>query len=355
MARCQFMLLAAAIAVFAFAASPTSALIEGPGVYYGFELPEPFYNYWNYTSDVKHMAEAMVKNDFATAAQIYTKGKNNRRNETHMRTMEEGAVRNRSGENFFDMYSAFFNSITYLKDLVDPPLYGNGSFAGACCGERAAAVEIYNRLWLVMYAQHEVDAGVRIPAADEATHGFAVVASPVDMADNYWEWISRYSAKACLRPMRDPITRERFAATMIAYRNGFSAMFDALNVDTPAAGAIAAAYKALYDQVTVQFMQVLLVEAKLTVFSPAKDANACNKACLRPAHKAAVDAAWKALGPLVARSNAKSSIAAVTKLLATFPGKRWKVAQQKQLKLHVSRIAVSLGIDFKSQVYKCAV
>jgi hypothetical protein len=52
--------------------------------------------------------------------------------------------------------------------LCSPPLYGNGSFAGACCGERAAAVEIYNRLWLVMYAQHEVDAGVKIPAAGEA-------------------------------------------------------------------------------------------------------------------------------------------------------------------------------------------
>lgn len=52
--------------------------------------------------------------------------------------------------------------------LHSPPLNGEGAFAGACCGERAGAVEIYNRLWLVMYAQHEVDAGVRDSAAGES-------------------------------------------------------------------------------------------------------------------------------------------------------------------------------------------
>lgn len=53
---------------------------------------------------------------------------------------------------------------------------------------------------------------------DEATHGFAVVASPVDQAFNYWEWIEGYSTKACLRKRRDRVTKNFYAATNIAYR-----------------------------------------------------------------------------------------------------------------------------------------
>jgi hypothetical protein len=59
--------------------------------------------------------------------------------------------------------------------VCSPPLYGNGSFAGACCGERAAAVDIYTRLWLVMYAQHEVDAGVKIPAAGKCSGCYSLI------------------------------------------------------------------------------------------------------------------------------------------------------------------------------------
>lgn len=43
-----------AVAVFGCAYS-ADAYIEGPGVYYGLELPEAFYNYWNYTTDIKQM------------------------------------------------------------------------------------------------------------------------------------------------------------------------------------------------------------------------------------------------------------------------------------------------------------
>ncbi|KAF6266116.1 hypothetical protein COO60DRAFT_1676505 [Scenedesmus sp. NREL 46B-D3] len=354
MARCQIMLLAAAIVLFAFAASPASAeLIDGPGTYYGFDLPEPFYNYWNYTSDIKDMSAAMAKNDFVDAADIWNNGRNGRRSETVMRTWLAGATADRTGE-------------------ACPPLNGEGAFAGACCGERAGAVEIYNRLWLVMYAQHEVDAGVRDSAAgesaiqedamqavrmDEATHGFAVVASPVDQAFNYWEWIEGYSTKACLRKRRDRVTKNFYAATNIAYRDGFSAMFDALNVEMPPpdASAIDAAQKALADQVMVQFMTVMLVEARLTVYSPPSSANACNAACLRPSHKAAVDAAWKALGPLVHRSSDKASIAAVDRLLATTPGKKWLARKQALLKTHLARIAASFDINFKKDVYNCRI
>jgi hypothetical protein len=62
---------------------------------------------------------AMAKNDFATAANIFTQGKNNRRNETAMRTMESGATRDRTNETWFDMYNAFFKSVTYLKDMIE--------------------------------------------------------------------------------------------------------------------------------------------------------------------------------------------------------------------------------------------
>jgi hypothetical protein len=59
---------------------------------------------------------------------------------------------------------------------------------------------------------------VLFAAADEATHGFAVVSSPVDQADNYWEWIERYSSQACLRKVKDAVTGKFYAATNIAYR-----------------------------------------------------------------------------------------------------------------------------------------
>uniref|UniRef100_A0A383VTM6 Uncharacterized protein n=1 Tax=Tetradesmus obliquus TaxID=3088 RepID=A0A383VTM6_TETOB len=353
------MILAASIVLCAFAVSSASAQsIDGPGTYYGFDLPEPFYNYWNYTSDVKDMSAAMASNNFAAAADIWTNGKNNRRNATHMRVMQDGAVRDRTNETWFDMYRSFFKSVTYLKDLIDPPLYGNGSFAGACCGERAAAVDIYNRLWLVMYAQHEVDAGVRIPAADEATHGFAVVSSPVDQAHNYWEWVEKYSSQTCLRKPLDAATGKYYAATNIAYRDGFQAMFEAIGEDKPEEQRtkdIAAAQKALADQVMVQFMQVMLVEARQAVYSPISTANACNKRCLRPAHKAAVDAAWQALGPLVARSSDTSSIDAVNRLLRSTPGKKWLVKRQQQLKSYLAKITASLGVDFRAKVYACRI
>jgi hypothetical protein len=99
----------------------------------------------------------------------------------------------------------------------------------------------------------------------------------------------------------------------------------------------------------------MLVEARLTVHSPLSTATSCNKLCLRPAHKAAVNAAWQALGPLVARSNNKASIAAVDRLLATTPGKKWLVTKQRQLKTYLAKIAASLGVDFKTQVYNCAI
>jgi hypothetical protein len=99
----------------------------------------------------------------------------------------------------------------------------------------------------------------------------------------------------------------------------------------------------------------MLVEARLTVHSPLSSANACNKKCLRPAHKAAVDAAWKALGPLVARSSNKASIAGVDRLLASFSGKKWLVSRQKQLKRYLADIAGSLGVNFNSQVYNCKI
>jgi hypothetical protein len=62
---------------------------------------------------------AVAKNDFAAAADIFTNGKNNRRNATHMRILQDGAVRDRTNETWFDMYNAFFKSVTYLKDLIE--------------------------------------------------------------------------------------------------------------------------------------------------------------------------------------------------------------------------------------------
>jgi hypothetical protein len=62
---------------------------------------------------------AMLQSDFAAAAEIFTKGKNNRRNETHMRNMQDGVTRDRTNETWFDMYNAFFKSVTYLKDLIE--------------------------------------------------------------------------------------------------------------------------------------------------------------------------------------------------------------------------------------------
>jgi hypothetical protein len=93
----------------------------------------------------------------------------------------------------------------------------------------------------------------------------------------------------------------------------------------------------------------------MTVHSPLSSANACTKACLRPSHKAAVNAAWKALGPLVARSSNKASIAAVDSLLASTPGKKWLHIKHKQLKGHLAKIAASLGVNYSSQVYRCKI
>jgi hypothetical protein len=54
--------------------------------------------------------------------------------------------------------------------------------------------------------------------ADEATHGFAVVSSPVDQPSNYWEWIEKYSSQTCLRKVLDTKTNKYYPATNIAYR-----------------------------------------------------------------------------------------------------------------------------------------
>lgn len=107
--------------------------------------------------------------------------------------------------------------------------------------------------------------------------------------------------------------------------------------------------------ICIHCLQVMLVEARQAVYSPVSTANACNKRCLRPAHKAAVDAAWRALGPLVARSSDTSSIAAVNRLLRSTPGKKWLVKKQQELKSHLAKIAASLGVDFKKQVYACSI
>jgi hypothetical protein len=93
----------------------------------------------------------------------------------------------------------------------------------------------------------------------------------------------------------------------------------------------------------------------MTVRSPLSSANDCTNACLRSAHKAAVNAAWKALGPLVARSSNKASIAAVDSLLVGTPGSKWLLISHKQLKGHLTTIASSLGVNYNSQVYGCKI
>lgn len=62
------------------------------------------------------------RNNFAAAANIHVKGKNNKRNETVNRIMNDFTFRNLSNEgpdSFFGVYSAHFKSQQYLKDLIE--------------------------------------------------------------------------------------------------------------------------------------------------------------------------------------------------------------------------------------------
>ena len=68
------------------------------------------------------MQNANEHNNFAAAADIYLKGKNNRRNETTMRIMHEFTYRNLSNEgpqSFWGVYCSHFKSTQYLKDLIE--------------------------------------------------------------------------------------------------------------------------------------------------------------------------------------------------------------------------------------------
>lgn len=56
-------------------------------------------------------------------------------------------------------------------------------------------------------------------SADEAGHGFAVISSPVDEPVNYWNYAAAYSRQSCILPVRDTVTRKKFAPTLIAYRS----------------------------------------------------------------------------------------------------------------------------------------
>eukprot|EP00878_Enallax_costatus_P000380 GHUV01000465.1.p1 GENE.GHUV01000465.1~~GHUV01000465.1.p1 ORF type:complete len:426 (+),score=62.04 GHUV01000465.1:189-1280(+) len=341
-------------------APSANALIEGPGTYYGLELPEPFYNYWNYTSDVKDMHNANERNNFAAAADIYLKGKNNRRNETSMRIMHEFTYRNLSNEgpqSFWGIYSTHFQSTQYLKDLIDPALFGNGTFTRACCGVRSAALDVYFRLWLVAYAHHEVDGGVYRNAADEASHGFAVISSPVNEPSNYWNSVEKYSRAACVPPVRDPKTGKDYAATNIKKRDAFAAMGSAIATEDQdkRTAEIARVRAMLEREVLVQFMQVMMVEAKKATQVVGPNKSICYKQCSKGApYQSGARAAWTSIQPLVARSTDKSTITQITNLLNRQISKPWDRKKFfPEFTVAVERLANSLGVNFRSEVWGC--
>lgn len=342
------------VAALVLAAAAASAQIpDTPNKFYGFDLPRAFPNYWNYTVDIREMQSLMDAGDFTTAIDIFYRGKNNARNATVLRNMGDFTVRDLSAEgpdSWYGIYTAAYG-LNYLATMITP--YVNGSEAGACCGVRNAALGVLFRTWQAAYAFHEVDSGIAEGAADEAGHGFAVVGSPYDRAANYWAWANGNSRASCIRAVTDPVTRRSAPPVNIAMRDAYAALGPAIaeeDIDRRAQ-LIAEGRAQLARTAITQFLQAVLVNARMAANPMPENVIDCLSSCYAEAKQAAATIALRSIAPLVLKY-APTASGAIADLLASLAAPEPRAAF-KAVRADAKTIAEAVGLDYRAQVYAC--
>lgn len=345
--------------------------------------------YANATLDVKDILVAVGKStpDWATAADVWTNGKNSFRNlETGVRRiMKLTMERNFGVESYFAAAKDYYGEATYASRPIDDALLGTNDFAAeggkyGCCGVRQAYVSALARFYGPLYFYHESDAGViraskgdvasafnelddavacvmapRVVRSSKPSDGGFKISGRVGSGYNFWDWSASVAKGACAVKSGKADVPKKLLAAFVAAK----ATVDPATVTDPVQASVAYAEK-LRDAsrwIAATFVRASLASAKSAgkTYSARRSASKCSTSCgVAKYHLASAHAYWyiaeSALATLGASPDALKAVRdLVDPALATArrdTGTKFAAA--------VKPVVESAGFSYRKDIYLCS-
>ena len=149
-------------------ATPTPPSVAGP-VIAGLKTETDVTEHAKIDQDVKELATLVAAGDFAAAEKLYREGKYSDKAGGVKRTLRGFSVAKKTdgapklaGEQYFDLFSAYYKNATYADEFVLDALRGAGASAGLTAPARAElAKQAVSNLVVWMYTVHELEDAVQ--------------------------------------------------------------------------------------------------------------------------------------------------------------------------------------------------